>query len=65
MHAYLATVLKNPDSLTVKTGGTSDDVHILVRLWKHCAWAEMVEWFAFQGSVPGAAARLTLGVAQG
>jgi putative transposase len=43
VHAYLATVLKNQDSLAVKIGGTSDHVHILFRLSKNWSIARIVE----------------------
>jgi len=43
MHAYLATVLKNQDSPAVKVGGTSDHVHILLRLSKNVSLAKIVE----------------------
>ncbi len=43
VHAYLGTVLKNLDSPAVKIGGTSDHVHILFRLSKNRALAEVVE----------------------
>ncbi len=43
MHAYLAAVLKNQDSPAVKVGGASDHVHILFRLSKNLALAQVVE----------------------
>jgi REP element-mobilizing transposase RayT len=43
LHAYLATVLKNQDSLALKVGGTSDHVHALSRLSKNCSLAKIVE----------------------
>jgi REP element-mobilizing transposase RayT len=43
LHAYGATVLKNRDSPAVKIAGASDHLHILFRLSKNSAWAEMVE----------------------
>jgi REP element-mobilizing transposase RayT len=43
LHAYLATVLKNHDCPAVKIGGASDHVHILFRLSKNLALAEVVE----------------------
>ena len=43
LHAYLATVLKNQDCPALKIGGTSDHVHILFRLSKNVALAEVVE----------------------
>jgi len=42
-HAYLATLLNNQDSPALKVGGTSDHVHILFRLSKDCALADVVE----------------------
>jgi REP element-mobilizing transposase RayT len=43
LHAYLATVLKNQDCPAVKIGATSDHAHILVRLSKNLALADVVE----------------------
>jgi len=43
VHAYLATVLNNQDSPAVKVGGTSDHVHILLRLSKNVSLAKIVE----------------------
>jgi len=43
VHAYLATVLKNLDSPAQKIGGTSDHVHILFRMSKNHALADVVE----------------------
>ena len=42
-HAYLAAVLNNHDSPAIKVGGTSDHVHVLFRLSKNRALAEVVE----------------------
>ncbi len=43
VHAYLATVLKNYDCPAVRVGGTSDHVHVLFRLSKNRALAQVVE----------------------
>jgi putative transposase len=43
LHAYLATVLKNQDCPALKIGGTSDHAHLLFRLSKNLALAEVVE----------------------
>jgi len=43
VHAYLATVLNNLDSPAQKIGGTSDHVHILFRMSKNDALAQVVE----------------------
>jgi REP element-mobilizing transposase RayT len=43
VHAYLATVLYNLDSPAQKVGGISDHVHILFRMSKNHALAEVVE----------------------
>jgi REP element-mobilizing transposase RayT len=43
MHAYLATVLRNEDSPAQKVGGTSDHVHVLLRLSKNISLADIVE----------------------
>jgi putative transposase len=43
LHAYLATVLKNQDCPAAKIGGTSDHAHLLFRLSKNLALAEVVE----------------------
>jgi REP element-mobilizing transposase RayT len=43
LHAYLATVLKNQDCPALKIGGTSDHAHILSRLSKNLALAQVVE----------------------
>jgi putative transposase len=43
MHAYLATVMKNQDCPALRIGGASDHVHVLVRLSKNLALAEVVE----------------------
>jgi putative transposase len=43
LHAYLATVLKDQDCPALKIGGTSDHAHILFRLSKNLALAEVVE----------------------
>ena len=61
VHAYLATVLKNQDSPAVKVGGASDHVHILFRLSKNRALAQVVEeiktssskWIKTQGRALG------------
>ena len=42
-HAYLATLLNNQDSPALKVGGTADHVHILFRLSKNSALANVVE----------------------
>ena len=43
LHAYLATVLKNQDCPAAKIGGSSDHAHILFRLSKNLALAEVAE----------------------
>jgi REP element-mobilizing transposase RayT len=43
LRAYLATVLKSQDCPALKIGGTSDHAHILFRLSKNLALAEVVE----------------------
>ena len=43
MHASLAAVLNNHDCAALKVGGTSDHVHVLVRLSKSRTLAEVVE----------------------
>jgi len=43
LHAYLATVLKNQDCPALTIGGTSDHAHLLFRLSKNLALAEVVE----------------------
>src|SRR5271157_3851250 len=43
VHAYLATVLNNLDSPAQQIGGMSDHVHILFRMSKNHALAEVVE----------------------
>jgi putative transposase len=43
LHAYLATVLKNQDCPGLKIGGTSDHAHLLFRLSKNLALADVVE----------------------
>ena len=43
LHAYLATVLKNQDCPALKIGGTSHHAHILFRLSKNLALADVVE----------------------
>ena len=43
LHAYLATVLKNQDSPALKIGGTSDHAHLLFRLSKNLALADVVK----------------------
>jgi putative transposase len=61
MHAYLATVLNNDDCPAVKVGGSSDHVHILFRLSKNLALAQVVEeiktsssrWIKTQGRALG------------
>ena len=42
-HAYVAAVLNNHGSAALKVGGTSDHVHVLFRLSKNRALAEVVE----------------------
>jgi REP element-mobilizing transposase RayT len=43
LYAYLATVLNNQDCPALKTGGTSDHAHVLFRLSKNLALADVVE----------------------
>jgi len=43
MYAYLATVMKNQECPALKIGGRSDHVHLLFRLSKNLALAEVVE----------------------
>jgi hypothetical protein len=43
LHAYLATVPKNQDCPALKIGGTSDHAHLLFRLSKNLALADVVE----------------------
>lgn len=43
MHAYLASVLNNHGSPAIRVGGTSDHIHVLFRLSKNRALAEVVE----------------------
>jgi putative transposase len=43
VHAYMATVLNNLDSFALKIGGMSDHVHILFRMSKNRALADLVE----------------------
>jgi len=43
LHAYLAAVLKNQECPTLNVGGTSDHAHILFRLSKNRALAQVVE----------------------
>jgi putative transposase len=43
LRAYLATVLKNQDCPALKIGGTSDHAHLLFRLSKNLALADVVE----------------------
>jgi REP element-mobilizing transposase RayT len=43
LHAYLAAVLKHHESPALKVGGTSDHVHVLVRLSKNISLAKLVE----------------------
>ena len=43
MYAYLATVMKNQECPALKIGGRSDHVHILFRLSKNLALANVVE----------------------
>ncbi len=60
-HAYLATVLKNQGSPAIQIGGTSDHVHILLRLSKNHSLAAVVEkmktsssrWIKTQGDALG------------
>src|SRR5215831_12685931 len=42
LHAYLATVLKNQDCPALTMGGTSEHAHLLFRLSKNLALAEVV-----------------------
>jgi len=57
-HAYLAGVLNNQDCSAIKVGGTRDHVHVLFRLSKNRALADVVEeiktsssrWIKTQGS---------------
>jgi putative transposase len=43
LHAYLATVLKNQDCPALRIGGTIDHAHLLFRLSKNLALADVVE----------------------
>ena len=43
LHAYLATVLNNQDCPALKIGGTSHHAHLLFRLSKNLALADVVE----------------------
>ena len=43
LDAYLATVLKNQDRPALKIGGTSHHAHLLFRLSKNLALADVVE----------------------
>jgi REP element-mobilizing transposase RayT len=43
LNAYLTTVLKNQDCPALKIGGTSEHAHILFRLSKNVALADVVE----------------------
>jgi REP element-mobilizing transposase RayT len=43
LHAYLATVLREMDSPAIAINGTEDHVHILFRLSRKMALAEVVE----------------------
>ena len=44
LNAYLATVLSNQDCLALKVGGAIEHAHLLFRLSKNLALAEVVEW---------------------
>jgi REP element-mobilizing transposase RayT len=43
VHAYMATVLKNQASPSIRVGGTRDHVHALFRLSKNLSLAAIVE----------------------